>query len=81
MITATLTSKGQITVPVAVRNALNLDTGDRLTFDEIRPGEFLLKTAQKTSVKSLKNIFGKSPRKVSVAKMNAAIAKRGGNIL
>lgn len=32
MSTATLTSKGQITIPVAVRNGLNVKTGDRVEF-------------------------------------------------
>lgn len=27
-----ITSKGQVTIPVAIRNALNLDTGDRISF-------------------------------------------------
>jgi AbrB family looped-hinge helix DNA binding protein len=34
---ATLTSKGQITIPLAVRQRLNLKTGDELEFDETAP--------------------------------------------
>ncbi|MCI4605520.1 AbrB/MazE/SpoVT family DNA-binding domain-containing protein, partial [Pseudomonas fluorescens] len=34
MATATLTSKGQITIPVQVRTALGLETGDRVEFVE-----------------------------------------------
>jgi len=34
---ATITSKGQITIPVRVRNRLNLKPGDVLEFDESAP--------------------------------------------
>ena len=32
MVTATLTSKGQLTIPKAVRDSLHLHTGDRVAF-------------------------------------------------
>lgn len=34
---ATLTSKGQITIPVHIRNRLHLKPGDVLEFDEVAP--------------------------------------------
>lgn len=31
-ITATITSKGQVTIPIDIRNMLNLEEGDKLSF-------------------------------------------------
>src|SRR5438105_1151121 len=43
MAEATLTSKGQITIPQSVREKLGLSSGDRVQFVEVAPGEFSLK--------------------------------------
>jgi antitoxin PrlF len=42
MPTATVTSKGQITIPIQVRTALGLDTGDKVDFFEIEKGQFAI---------------------------------------
>ncbi len=76
MSTATLTSKGQITIPLAVRRKLGLDTGDRIEFVELAPGEFALKPATE-DVRSLKGMIRAPDRPVSIAAMNAAIKRRG----
>jgi antitoxin PrlF len=76
MATATLTGKGQITIPVEVRQALRLDAGDRVEFVEVEPGRFEIVPATR-SVTALKGMFGKPRRTVSIEEMNAAIAKRG----
>ena len=76
MTTATLTSKGQITIPVDVRNALKVDAGDRVEFVQIAPGryEFVAATSEVTE---LKGMFGKPKKTVSIEDMNAAISQRG----
>ena len=76
MATATLTSKGQITIPVEVRHALQVGTGDRVEFVQIAPGryEFVAATRQVTE---LKGMFGKPKAVVSIEDVNAAIARRG----
>jgi AbrB family looped-hinge helix DNA binding protein len=76
MATATLTSKGQITIPVEVRHDLKVDAGDRVEFIQIAPGRYEFVAANR-SVTELKGMFGKAARKVSIEEMNAAIAQRG----
>lgn len=77
MITATITAKGQITIPAEIRLALGLDTGDQIAFEELEPGKYAFVPAQKRPVTVLKGMFGKAKRIVSVDEMNAVIAKRG----
>jgi AbrB family looped-hinge helix DNA binding protein len=76
MSTATLTSKGQITIPIAVRNELQLDTGDRVEFVQIAPGRFEL-IANTSDITELKGFFGTPKKTISIKAMNQAIAKRG----
>ena len=76
MTTATVTSKGQITIPVEVRQALQVAVGDRVEFVQIETGQFLFVAANR-SVTDLKGMFGKAHRKVSIDDMNHAIAARG----
>ena len=76
MATATLTSKGQITIPVEVREALGVDAGDRVEFVEVSPGRYEFLAATR-SVTDLKGMFGKPRKSVSIEEMNAAIARRG----
>lgn len=76
MATATLTGKGQITIPVEVRQALRLDAGDRVEFVEVEQGRFEIVPATR-SVTALRGMFGKPRRAVSIDEMNAAIARRG----
>jgi AbrB family looped-hinge helix DNA binding protein len=76
MSTATLTSKGQITIPATVRAALGVDAGDRVEFIEIAAGRYEVIAATR-SVTALKGMFGKPRKTVSIEAMNAVIARRG----
>ena len=76
MTTATLTSKGQITIPADVRRALNVQTGDRVEFVQVEPGRFELVAATR-SVRELKGMFGMPSRTVSIEEMNRSIAEQG----
>ena len=76
MTAATLTSKGQITVPAAVRDALGVGTGDRVEFVEVSPGRYEFIAATRP-VTALKGMFGKARKAVSIEEMNAVIARRG----
>lgn len=75
MPTATLTSKGQITIPKEIRDQLRLQTGHRLEFETDKNGKVFLVPRNK-DFRSLKGIM-RSKRKtpVSVEEMNQAIAE------
>ena len=60
MAAATLTSKGQSTIPLDVRRRLNLDVGDRIEFVEVADGEFVMRPAA-SDVRSLKRLLGNVP--------------------
>ena len=76
MSTATLTSKGQVTIPAKVRVSMGLDTGDRIEFIEMDDGTFTI-IAATHSVKELKGMIRKPVKPVSIEDMSAAIAAQG----
>jgi len=76
MSTATMTSKGQITIPATVRAALGVETGDRVEFVQVEPGHFELVAATQ-SVTALKGLVRKPASPVTIEAMNKAIAVHG----
>jgi antitoxin PrlF len=73
---STLTSKGQITIPKAVRQALQLEVGDKVYFDVREDGTVRL-VARNASLESLAGFLkGKGPRRrpLSIDEMNPASA-------
>ncbi len=75
MATATITSKGQITLPKAVRTKLGLEAGHRVEFIETDAG-FLVKPATR-DVRLLKGILRKPRRAVTIEDMNKSLARMG----
>ncbi len=76
MVTATVTSKGQVTIPKEVRDSLHLQTGDKIAFVLQDRDEAVLKRMSK----SVDEVFGRlhsSGQPVrSISEMNQAIARR-----
>lgn len=76
MASATVTGKGQITIPHIVRQRLNLKVGDRVEFVELPDGSFALKPAL-DDISALKGLLKKQPKSVSIEMMRDAVRKRG----
>ncbi|HEV3428572.1 MAG TPA: AbrB/MazE/SpoVT family DNA-binding domain-containing protein [Paraburkholderia sp.] len=77
MASATLTSKGQITIPADVRTHLGLSTGDRVEFIlNESTGRYEVVPAT-CSVTALKGIVRKPRNPVSIDEMNEVIAREG----
>jgi antitoxin PrlF len=58
MPTATVTSKGQITIPIEVRKSLKLKAGDKVDFFETEEGQFAIQP-KKGSIMELRGLFQK----------------------
>ena len=73
---ATLTSKGQVTVPKAIRTLLRLGTGDRVDFVVKEDGTVVLRPAT-VHVRELRGfLHRKGMKPLSVEQMNAVIRRR-----
>lgn len=72
MPTATITSKGQITLPQQVRSDMGLTAGDRVDFIRMEDGHYAVVPASH-SIKALKGIIPRPDRPVSLEDMQAAI--------
>jgi len=75
MASATLSSKGQVTLPKSVRDRLGVEAGDRLEFVESEQG-FLVVAATR-DIRSLKGIVGRPRKPVAIEDMSSAIEKMG----
>ena len=76
MASATITTKGQVTIPKSVRNALLLNTGDRIEFVLTDKKEAIIRPVSK-KVDDVFGVLHKAGRKaVSVNQMNSGIEKK-----
>ena len=76
MPTATLTTKGQITIPKEVRDHLGIDTGDRLSFAVQDDGSVVVRPITR-HVRELGGVLHRpGQRAVSIDEMDAGIARR-----
>ena len=76
MTTATLTTKGQISIPADVRRTLGVQAGDRVEFVQVDAGRYELVAATR-SVRELKGMFGQSAVSLSIDDMNRVIGEQG----
>jgi AbrB family looped-hinge helix DNA binding protein len=72
MAAATMTSKGQITIPAAVRKRLRLHAGSKVDFVENQAGELVLKP-RTGDIRLLRGIVKYDGPPVSIEEMNEAI--------
>ena len=76
MATATITSKGQITIPAPVRMDLHVGPGDRIEFVKLADGRYEVVAATQ-DVSRIKGIVN-ATRTVSLEEMDKAIRKKAG---
>lgn len=74
MPSATLTSKGQVTLPAEMRRKLRLVPGSRISFDEKPDGSFVVR-AKMRDIRELKGIVKYDGPPVSIEDMDRAIAE------
>ena len=77
MPTATVTSKGQITIPKAVREELGLTEGDRVAFRVLEDGSVIVEP-ETVNLLDLKGVLKPKRKGVTVADMDAAIRTQEG---
>ena len=75
MVTATMTSKGQITVPISVRNEMGLIPGSKVDFIPDQDGTWRI-VRKKLSIIDLAGALEYSGKSVTIEDMNKAIRQR-----
>ena len=79
MPTATMTSKGQITIPIKVRKALGLKPGVRIDFYEVEDGEYAFRP-KTGSIMEMRGCVPKLDHVITIEEMNQAILDRAAEL-
>jgi len=79
MPTATMTSKGQITIPIQVRKALGLKPGVRIDFYEVEDGEYAFRP-KTGSIMEMKGCVPKPDHPISIEEMNMAVLRHAARL-
>jgi antitoxin PrlF len=74
MATSSLTSKGQITLPISIRRKLRLNTGDQVVFIEREDGEIIVR-AKKGDLMDLRGSLRWTGKPATIEEMNEAVAR------
>jgi AbrB family looped-hinge helix DNA binding protein len=72
---STISSKGQVTIPKAIRLRMHLKTGDRLRFVVEADGSVRLAAATR-DVSTLRDILPRPTRRATLDEMQSAIRRR-----
>lgn len=76
MALATLTTKGQVTIPKAIRDALKLHSGDKIEIVITKEGEATMRPVSKTVDDMFCKLYQPDRKVVTIEEMNAAIRAR-----
>ena len=76
---STVTTKGQITIPIEIRNKFHLKSGDEIEFFILESGKIECIPVT-TSIKELKGFLPKPKKRVSLENMDTVIRERNKKI-
>ncbi|SMO57572.1 AbrB/MazE/SpoVT family DNA-binding domain-containing protein [Gracilimonas mengyeensis] len=75
MPTATLTSKGQVTIPKKIRDKLNLKPGDKINFDIEAEGDVKMSTSKKSILEAAGKLHRPGQKPLSQEEMDEKLAE------
>jgi len=67
---ATLTSKGQTTIPKEIRDSLGMKPGDKMSFTLMPDGTVVMRTKSKSIIDLAGALHKKGRKRVSIAQMS-----------